>query len=124
MYVLLESLFTKADVDISPNESNFPVYLINRYISFYHPNLCIFIDDAMNKLQKLDLLSDSLLAYKTYKAIIPKLPYHKIEYVKKPVSNTASKYQFNDTELSTLANLLEISKREVLEDLRLMDKIG
>ena len=113
-FALLRSIFTKEVLDIEPTDENFPLYLANRYISFFHPNLCIFIDDAMNRYDKAQLLLEPKLAYKTLRAIIPKLPYSRIDYVKKPASERVKNTSVSDEQLKQLADLLEISKREVL----------
>lgn len=113
-FILLRSLFTKEVVDIEPADENFPLFLVNRYISFYHPNLCIYIDEVMNRYDKAQLLLEPKLAYQTLRAILPKLPYSRISFVRKDVSEQAKNKNVSDEELKQIADLLEISKREVL----------
>ena len=113
-FTLLRSLFTKEVLDIEPTDENFALFLVNRYISFYHPNLCIYIDEVMNRYDKAQLLLDPALAYKTLRAVLPKLPYTKISYVKKVISERAQNTGITDEQLKHLADLLEVSKREIL----------
>ena len=119
-FILLRSLFTKEVVSINPTEENFPLFLVNRYISFYHPNLCIFVDDVLNRYDNVQSFLDPAAAYKTLRAVIPKLPYTKISYVKKCVSEHAKNKDVSNEQLKQLADLLEISKREVLSYLPLL----
>ena len=113
-FTLLRSIFTKEEFDIVPNDENFSLFLVNRYISFAHPNLCIYIDDVMNRYDKAQLMINPTLAYKTLRAVLPKLPYTKIKFIKKEVSEQAKNKGVSDEELKRIADLLEISKREVL----------
>lgn len=113
-YPLLRSLFTKEDVGIEPTSDNFPLFLAMRNISFVHPNLCVFMDEVLNSFKKLQLFSDPVLAYNTLKSLLPKLPYNKIDYVKKPVTVSVRNKELTNEELQQLAGLLEVSKREVL----------
>ena len=111
---LLRSVFTKEDPGIEPTEDNFSLFLMNRYISFAHPNLCIYIDEMMNRNDKAQFLTNPKAAYNTLRAILPKLPYTRISYVKKIVSERAQNNGVTDEQLKQLADLLEISKREIL----------
>ena len=119
-FILLKSLFTKEVVDIEPTDENFPLYLVNRYISFYHPNLCIFIDNTTNRYDNAQSFLDPAIAYKTLCAMLPKLPFTRIDYVKKRVSERAQNKGVTNEQLKQLADLLEISKREVLNYLSLL----
>lgn len=113
-YKLLRSLFTKEVPDVVPTNNNFPINLVIRYISFYHPNLCIYIDNVFNDYSKIQLISDPKVAYNTFKAILPKFKFSKIDYIKKPVSTTVRNNEISNEEIQHLAELLECSKREVL----------
>ena len=113
-FSLLKSVFTKEEPGVEPTDDNFPIFLVNRYISFAHPNLCIYIDEMVNRNDKAQFLTDSKTAYYTLRAILPKLPYTRINYVKKTVSERAQDIGITDEELKHLADLLEVSKREIL----------
>lgn len=111
---LLRSVFTKEEPEVEPTDDNFPIFLVNRYISFAHPNLCIYIDEMVNRNDKAQFLTDPKTAYYTLRAILPKLPYTRINYVKKTVSEQAHNKGVSDDQLKHLADLLEVSKREIL----------
>lgn len=112
-FTLLKSIFTKEPVSILPKEDNFNYRLALRYISFYHPNLCIYIDEVLNRHDKESMMTDPAICYKTFRAIIPKLPWIKIPFVRKGVTNILKEYNITDEEIKHLAELLECSKREV-----------
>ena len=68
----------------------------------------------MNRTDKAQFLTDPKIAYYTLRSILPKLPYTKINYVKKYVSEQAQDKGVTDEQLRQLASLLEVSKREIL----------
>lgn len=113
-FTLLRSLFTKEEVEIVPTDKNFSPYLVNRYISFYHPNMLVFVANTINDTKKFLQSESSAIHYKTLKAILPKLPYYKIPYIKKPVSNKLKFNEDTNNDVRRLARYMEISQREVL----------
>ena len=107
-YPLLKSIFTKKDCNITPCIDNFNVYLATRYISFYHPSLCEVLNESINKFKINSMFNEPEEGYKFLKALIPKLPYKHIKYIKKENSKNIS-----DEFVAKIANYLEISQREV-----------
>lgn len=112
-FSLLKSIFTKEKCEIKPTEENFNVYMILRYISFYHPTICIYINETFNNYNVFSKFLSPEDAYKYLKAIIPKLPYTKISYIKKPTTQKLKKRNIDDSKIEKLASYFEISKREV-----------
>lgn len=113
-FTLLRSIFTKETVNIAPRTGNFNYRLVLRYVSFYHPNLCVYIDGVLNSHDKETILVDPVLCYKTFKAVLPKLPYTKINFVKKGVTEVLKEKGITDEGLKHIADYMEISKREIL----------
>lgn len=112
-YPLLKSIFTKKDCDIMPCADNFNVYLATRYISFYHPSLCELLNESINKFKINSIFNEPEEGYKFLKALIPKLPFKHIKYIKKEsVKNLQDKNISNEIVVK-IANYLEISQREV-----------
>lgn len=120
---LLKSIFTKEEVTTKPNTDNFNVYLVNRYISMYHPKLCLFINQTMNNYELIQNIIELDDLYKTYKAVVPKVPYRYIEYIKRPSSKTQYKERISEEDIKRYAELMEISTREVRQYLLELDKL-
>ena len=112
-FSLLKSIFTKERCEIKPTEENFNVYMILRYISFYHPTICIYINETFNNYNVFSKFLSPEDAYKYLKVIIPKLPYTKISYINKPTTQKLKKRNIDDSKIEKLASYFEISKREV-----------
>lgn len=112
-YPLLKSIFTKKDCDITPCADNFNVYLATRYISFYHPSLCEVLNESINKFKINSMFNDPEEGYKFLKALIPKLPYKHIKYIKKESVKNQRDKNISDEAIAKIADYLEISRREV-----------
>lgn len=112
-YKVLKHIMTKEELDIQINEDNFNLFMILRYLSFYHPNICKLINETVNKY---DIQSAYLKAEDGYNLIynmIPKLPYKFIKYVKKPSVKNLRDKEISDEDVENLARLFEVSTREV-----------
>ena len=112
-FPLLKSLFTKKQCDISPTAENFNTFLATRYISFYHPSLCEILNESINKFKINAMFNDPQEGYNFLKALIPKLPYKHIKYIKKEAVKKQREKEISDETITKLANYLEISTREV-----------
>lgn len=112
-FPLLKSIFTKKDCGIVPTGENFNVYLATRYISFYHPSLCEILNESVNKFKINAKFNEPEDGYKFLKALIPKLPYKHIKYIKKESIKNIRDKSISDETISKIANYLEISQREV-----------
>lgn len=112
-FPLLKSIFTKKSCNITPTADNFNVYLAARYISFYHPSLCEILNESVNKFKINSMFNEPDEGYKFLKALIPKLPYKHIKYIKKESVKNQRDKNITDETVTKLANYLEISSREV-----------
>lgn len=112
-FPLLKSIFTKKKCDITPCADNFNTYLATRYISFYHPSLCEILNESINKFDINKIFNDSEEGYKFLMALIPKLPYKHIKYIKKESVKKQQDNHIDDMAIAKIANYLEISQREV-----------
>lgn len=111
-YKLLDEAITKDKSGIIPSGQNFNTFLFNRYLSFYHPEISILIAKTSNRLGFIPD-SDDQFAWKSIKAILPKLPKSFIKYVKKPSVIATQEFDFTDQEIFIEAKLNECSKREI-----------
>lgn len=112
-FPLLKSLFTKKQCDISPTSENFNTFLATRYISFYHPSLCEILNESINKFKINAMFNEPHDGYDFLMALIPKLPYKHIKYIKKEAVKKQREKAIADESVTKLANHLEISTREV-----------
>lgn len=112
-FPLLKTIFTKKSCNITPTTDNFNLYLAVRYISFYHPSLCEIINESINKYKISALFNEPEESYKFLKALIPKLPYKHIKYIKKESIKKMHDKNISDDIINKLANYMEISKREI-----------
>lgn len=112
-FPLLKSIFTKKECDIAPCQENFNVYLATRYISFYHPSLCEVLNESINKFKINAMFNNPEEGYRFLKALIPKLPYKHIKYIKKEAVKSQRDKQISDDTIIKIANYFEISQREV-----------
>lgn len=112
-YLLLKSIFTKKDCGITPCAENFNIYLATRYISFYHPSLCEVLNESVNKFKINSMFNEPEEGYKFLKALIPKLPYKHIKYIKKESVKNQRDKNISDETIAKIADYLEISRREV-----------
>lgn len=112
-FPLLKSIFTKKKCDIVPCADNFNVYLATRYISFYHPSLCEILNESINKFDINKMFNEPEDGYKFLMALIPKLQYKHIKYIKKESVKKQRENHIDDAVIAKIANYLEISQREV-----------
>lgn len=89
---------------------NYVPFLINRFLSFINPQVCL----AINELNSKIFLEDKELHYKVAITIFPKMSYvPKIDYIKKLKEQQQEDKDFN-MKIKLLAQKHEISEREVL----------
>lgn len=112
-YKLLDSIFSKKSLDIVPDDSNFNLYLMNRYCSFKHPMLCRLINDTTNVVGFVQDPENDEECYNVLRAIMPKLPWTKIEYVSKPSTKNQNMLGYTDEEMDYLAETYQLGKREI-----------
>lgn len=89
-----------------PLDSYVP-YLINRWLSFINPEVCVVINQTNSKC----LLEDKQMHYNTMLALFPRMKsVPRINYIKKVKQEEAEE----DKLTKAIAQNLEISTREVL----------
>ena len=111
-FSLLDEALTKDKSNIMPDNENFNVFLMNRYLSFVAPEMAIYIAKTSNRLGFIPD-DDIEIEYNTIKSILPKLPKMFIEYVKKPSVIATQKSDFSEEDIFREAKLNECSKREI-----------
>ena len=112
-YKLLKSIFTKEPCDIEISSENFNTYLAARYISFYHPSLCELLNESINNYKIQAMFNKPEEGYNFLKAIVPKLPYKHIHYIKKEAIKNQYDKKINNEVITKLARYFEISEREI-----------
>lgn len=112
-YKVLKHIINKEKLDINITEENFNLFMINRYLSFYHPNICKLINEYSNNYDIHNMYLKPQDGFDFINAIIPKLPYKFIQYVKKPSVSNLRKNDISDEEVENLASVMEMSKREI-----------
>lgn len=112
-YKVLKHIMTKDDLGFQITEDNFNLFMVNRYLSFYHPNICKMINETSNKYDIQNNLQHYENAYEYIYNIIPKIPYKFIKYIKKPAVKNIRDNNITDEDVKNLANFYEISTREV-----------
>lgn len=75
-------LYTKNRIELNcDEESQFNSFMCNRWISFYSPELCSFINETGNKHATLFQSKQEQFNY--YFNLLPTLKFKKINYIKK-----------------------------------------
>lgn len=75
-------LFSKKKIDLNcDDESQFNLYMINRWSSMYSPDVANYINETSNKFWSV--FSEKPEQYKLVYNIIPRLKYKKLSYLKK-----------------------------------------
>lgn len=92
------------------DEKDFSPYLIQRWLSMYSPNFAVILNNSSNIFWKT--LDSKLIWYKYFTAILPKSNIKRIVYIKKQKNEKNT----NDDDLvKYIANVYELSTREVKE---------
>ena len=107
---LNDLLFTKRGQppDNIDEESNFNMYMTNRWISMYSSNLAIIINSTTNWLG--GIFNTKSEYYKFVKCIIPRVNRKRIHYIKKKKPDTPEEEVDN---IQLIAKRLELSQREI-----------
>ena len=75
-------LYSKKKIDMNcDDESQFNLFMVNRWSSMYSPEIANYINETSNKFW--NLFGEKSDQYKYLYNIIPKLKYKKIQYLKK-----------------------------------------
>lgn len=118
-YKLLNGVITKNDVgDIEITSDTYDQYLMNRYLSFYHPALIEVVNKGLNVQNLIPEGDDALMAFKYTKSFFPKLPGKRIDYHKKKVTEKFQNFNISEEDIALLASKKEMSVRELKEILK------
>lgn len=102
-------LFSKKKLNmINEGETQFSLYMLNRWCSMYSPDIAQIINETTNRYTKAVTLKQD--QYEFSYNILPKCKKVKINYFKK---NKIEK-EIKENNSKTLSKNLEISEREVL----------
>lgn len=99
-------LHTKQKKDLTAENNNtYSPFMINRWCSFYSDNFANIINLTVNKFTNFSKEEHFVFL----KKFLPKVPFKKINYVKKKVLKESEE----DNTIDMLSKNLEISKREI-----------
>lgn len=112
-YKLLDGALTKEKTEITPSEENYNTYIFNRYLSFYHPEITIYLAKTSNRVNWLPCGEDAEMSWKGIRALLPKLPKSFIQYVKKPAVVATQELNVSEDFIKEEAMFNECSKREI-----------
>ena len=75
-------IVTKNKIELNcDDESQFSIYMVNRWLSFYSNDVLIYINETSNKYANLFSIKHDQYNFVFY--TVPKLKYKKINYIKK-----------------------------------------
>lgn len=114
-YKLLDGALTKEKTEITPSEENYNTYIFNRYLSFYHPEITIYLAKTSNRVNWLPCGEDEEMSWKGIRALLPKLPKSFIQYVKKPAVVATQELNVSEDFIKEEAMFNECSKREIID---------
>ena len=103
-------LYTKKKIDINIEDKSFILYLFNRWVSMYSPELCYYVNETLNK-RLYEIFPNINEQYNYAYNILPKMYYKKINYIKKLKSNNdKSKLEKEHNTVKSYADDLELSQ--------------
>jgi hypothetical protein len=112
-------LFTKKKLNtINEGETQFNLYMLNRWCSMYSSDIAQILNETTNKYGKLFQTKQE--QYDFILNMLPRVKKKKINYIKK-VKEEAKK---EDPEIALIAKAMEMSKRELEENLKLIETLG
>tara|TARA_R100000951_G_scaffold91323_1_gene79660 strand:- start:437 stop:811 length:375 start_codon:yes stop_codon:yes gene_type:complete len=114
IFDILNSLFyNKKKIEITcDNENVFSLFMVNRWMSMYSPELLKIINETSN--QYWGIFETSRETYAWLYALFPRLRFKRVVYIKKKkkASNSAEEKE-RDGLITTIATSHELSQREV-----------
>lgn len=112
-------LFNKKKLNtINESETQFNLYMVNRWCSMYSSDVAQIINETSNKYGKLFQTKQE--QYEFVLNMLPRVKKKRINYIKKNKEETKKE----DNDLVLLAKGMEISKREVEENLKMLEELG
>lgn len=121
-FPLLNKAFYKINTDVHHDKMTISdVYLLNRYLSFYHPMMA-FLSNEFNKIIKdTSFINSGKYVYEVMDSIIPRLNKQYIQYISKKKSKLTSNANKFVIDYSRKHN---ISEKEVWDMLYTVDEIN
>jgi hypothetical protein len=102
------ALFNKKKLNtINEDESQFSLYMLNRWCSMYSPDIASVINESTNLYGKA--FSSRQEQYEYALSIFPKVKRKKIEYIKKKKEEKSEEL----SDIPIIAQNMEISQREI-----------
>ena len=109
-------LFTKQKLNkLNEEETQFNLYMLNRWCSMYSPDMAQIINETTNKQKELFTLKQD--QYNYIFNILPRVKKNRINYIKK----IKSEEEKQDENIPIIAKNLEISEREVKEYISILE---
>ena len=112
-YKLLDGAISKDPTNVVASGDNFNTFIFNRYLSFYHPEIAIYIAKTSNRVNWLPHGDNEEMSWKGVRALLPKLPKTFIQYVKKPAVVAAQELNVSEDFIKEEAMFNECSKKEI-----------
>lgn len=111
-------LFNKIHLGkISETDKAFSVYMLNRWISMYSPEMAELINGCSNYTNSLETKQEQ---YDYLFNLIPRVRRKRISYIKKNKKEKVA----TDEELEAYSKILELSKKEITESLDLLETLS
>jgi hypothetical protein len=102
-------LFDKDKSNFYAEESDFNMFMVNRWITMYSPDMAKIINETSNKY--IQTLTTKEAQFEFLFNLIPKLKRKHLSYIKRKKETSSNDEDINYVEM--IANKLEISQREV-----------
>ena len=108
-------LFTKQKIDLNAeDETAFNLFMVNRWVSFYSPEIAVYINATSNLYGGLFTVKQDQWNYLFN--MLPKLKYAKLAYIKK------TKKEKEDDEVQHIPEFM--SQREYKQNLELSESLS
>ena len=112
-------LFTKKKLNtINEGETQFNLYMLNRWCSMYSSDISQIINETTNRYGKLFQTKQE--QYEFILNMLPRVKKKRINYIKK----TKEEPKKEDNEIHLIAKAMEMSKRELEQNIKLLEELG
>lgn len=109
---------TKQEIDIEPGELS--PYMLQRWLSMYSGPVAGLLNGTTNIAWNAKLTDQQW--YQLFMMIVPRLPFRKISYIKKPPKDKVKSERELDAQ--ALADLMQISCREAKQYLEMNQELS
>ena len=112
-------LFNKKKLNtINEGETQFNLYMLNRWCSMYSSDISLIINETTNRYGKLFQTKQE--QYEFILNMLPRVKKKRINYIKK----TKEEPKKEDNEIHLIAKAMEMSKRELEQNIKLLEELG